>query len=163
MKNIKIIISILLSLVVFSCGGGSSSSDSNSRPDSADTAPTDSLPVADVTEFFGVDGNLYKPVSDETASGGGNLVVLFSSKFTTQFQSCVMRLNTGEIAGLFCLNSVPWTQTPFSCFSNGNRQTWRANFRCSSAGEVRVLCNDGLQNIEFIAPNGALGNVCTRF
>lgn len=116
-----------------------------------------------LTETFGVDGNLYKPVSDETASGGGNMVVLLSSKFTTQFNTCKIRNSAGEIVDLFCLNSVPWTQIPFSCFSNGNRQTWRANFKCSSVGEVRVSCQDSVQTVEFVAPGGATGNVCTRF
>lgn len=159
-KSINYLIFFLVTFFFLACG---SSSDSDNQTTDHSGSSTTVFGNADVTDTFGVDGNLYKPVSDESASGLGNLVVLLSSKYSTKFDTCKIRKNTGDIADLFCLDTVPWTQVPFSCFSNGNRQTWRANFKCSSVGEVRVLCQDSIQSVEFVAPNGATGNVCTRF
>ncbi len=120
-------------------------------------------PLVRSTQFFGQNGNVYKPVSDETASGGGNMVVLFSAAFTRQFESCSVLMGDGSSRALTCIDDQPWTQIPFSCFSNGNRQTWRADFRCGSVGAVVVTCVDFNQEITFTVPEGQQGNVCTRF
>ncbi len=115
------------------------------------------------TQFFGENGNIYKPQSDDKGAGQGNMVVLFSASFTTQFESCSIRKSNGEIAPLLCINDQPWTQIPFSCFSNGNRQTWRANFSCNEVGEVKVTCKDMNQEVVFTVPESARSFVCTRF
>ena len=119
-------------------------------------------PLVRSTQFFGQNGNIYKPVSDLEASGGGNMVVLFSSAFTRQFESCSIIMGDGTSRALTCIDNQPWTQIPFSCFSNGNRQTWRADFKCSSVGSVVVTCIDLNQEITFTVPEGQEGNVCSR-
>ena len=115
------------------------------------------------TQFFGRDGNLYKPVSDPDASGGGNMVVLLSSQFTEQFDSCEIPVRSGRKAQLTCINDQPWTQIPFSCFSNGNRQTWRASFGCSEVAEITVTCYQFNQEVVFTLPDESKFRVCTRF
>jgi len=158
----KLFLYLFISLGLFACG---SSSDDNNTVDGA--AVMEEVPESNViskTQFFGQEGNLYKPKGDPLASGAGNMVVLLSSKFTTQFDSCEIKKKSGETAQLTCLNSVPWTQTPFSCFSNGNRQTWRANFKCSDVAEIKVVCQDSMQEVTFTLENeAARTNVCGRY
>lgn len=168
---------------LISCGGSSNSSndtaevmkepaDETAAPETA--APETAVPetaAAEIveanpiveTQFFGQSGNIYKPESDPEASGDGNLVVLLSSQFTEQFDRCEIALNTGETKQLVCINNQPWTQIPFSCFSNGNRQTWRADFKCSSAAEVKVTCFEDNQEIIFTVPEAQRGQICSRF
>ena len=124
--------------------------------------PSEPNPIVS-TQFFGESGNLYKPKADETASGAGNMVVLLSAQFTEQFDSCEVRKTDGTVAQLFCNNTVPWTQIPFSCFSNGNRQTWRANFPCGEVAEVLITCRSFNQEVVFTVPEAARGAVCSRF
>ncbi|MCO6431967.1 MAG: hypothetical protein J5J00_14000 [Deltaproteobacteria bacterium] len=160
-SKLKPVLFILTVSTLFAaCGGGGGGDGSTSEPEGGDFLTGN--PIVS-TQFFGESGNLYKPASDETSSGQGNLVVLLSSQFTTQFDSCEMRKANGEIAQLICINDQPWTHVPFSCFSNGGRQTWRANFRCNEAAEVRVVCRDLNQEVTFTVPDAALGHVCTRF
>ena len=162
---------VLMSLFLFSCGGSSNSSGSEDEVFAEESgteevvAEESGLETESVVqiEYFGQDGNLYKPVSDETASGGGNMVVLLSSKYTEQFDSCEVLLTNGEIAQLICINDQPWTQIPYSCFSNGNRQTWRASFNCNEVAEIKITCRDGEDEYIFTVPDNALGHVCTRF
>ena len=142
--------------------GGSSGGDGDSVSEEMTTEEV-ANPIARTTEFFGAEGNLYKPRSDITGAGAGNLVVLFSSKFTQEFNSCETTLNTGEVAQLICINTEEWTQVPFSCFSNGNRQTWRANFKCEAMAEVKVTCFDDNQEIDFTVPEAQRGQICSRF
>ena len=153
-NTLKILILVLL-IFTISCGG-SSSSDSDGSEFLLDT-------TVKTTEFFGNEGNIYKPRADTNSPGPGNLVVLLSAKFTKQFDSCEVRTNTGETAQLICINDQPWTQTPFSCFSNGNRQTWRANFRCNEMGEVKVTCRLPDQEVIFTVPEEQRGQICNRF
>ena len=155
MKTLNLISLFLACSLLIACGGGSSKSSSN--------VPAEDDGIARSTEVFGQDGNLYKPRADGHSSGAGNLVVLLGAKFTTQFDSCEIMLNTGEIAQLICINNEEWTQVPFSCFSNGNRQTWRANFTCDAVGEVRVVCRDATREVTFVAPDPFIGSVCSRF
>ena len=149
MKNLI----LCLIIIVFMSACGSSSSGGEGETDN---------PIVN-TQFFGQNGNLYKPSADGHSSGAGNLVVLFDSSFTTRFDSCEIKLATGEVAQLLCIDYEEWTQTPFSCFSNGNRQTWRANFTCDKAGEVLVTCRDAMQEVVFTVPEEVRGHVCTRF
>jgi hypothetical protein len=148
-------------LFMSGCGGGSSSGETTLE----DSSLSEEIPMNPivVSQEFGVDGNLYKPRSDENASGEGNLVVLLSSRFTTQFDSCEIQKRSGELAQLFCLNSVPWTDVPYSCFSNGGRQTWRATFKCDEVAQVKVVCRDANQEVTFTVPDANKGNICTRF
>ena len=164
MKNLSIFIlslSLVLALSLSACGGSSDGGDAAGGEGDSVSPAIPLLSMGD--ETFGRDGNLWKPRSEESDSGGGNLVVLLTSRYTTRFDTCQVRMNDGTTADLFCNDQVPWTEIPFSCFSNGNRQTWRANFRCESAAEVRVVCRDANQEITFEAPEGGLGSICNRF
>lgn len=152
-------------LFVCGCGG----SDGSSSEDDSDLSDIESggesltpAPVV-VTEIFGQDGNLWKPSGDSHGAGAGNLVVLLSSKYTEQFDSCEVALNTGEVSQLICINDQPWTHTPFSCFSNGERQTWRAVFPCSDAAEVKVTCYSATEEVIFTVPETSRGWTCQRF
>lgn len=149
----------LASLVFISCGGGGGGGDEPI----AELSETDLNPVAVSTEYFGSDGNLYKPVADAISSGAGNLVVLFSAKYSKQFERCETRLKDGSIAQLTCINNQPWTHIPYSCFANGNRQTWRANFTCWDVAEVSVTCYDFNQEITFTVPDEQKSQICSRF
>ncbi|MCB9030524.1 MAG: hypothetical protein H6619_05685 [Deltaproteobacteria bacterium] len=155
------LISLFILSTLIACGGGAGSTGLDSTSSSSASDPIVEKVVT--RDYFGTDGNLYKPVSDLTASGAGNMVVLFSAKYTEQFDSCRVSKDDGTTADLICINDQEWTHIPFSCFANGNRQTWRANFKCSSVGEVVVTCLLGTDEYVFEAPNGQTGNVCTRF
>lgn len=148
-----------IALSLLSGCGGSSGGDGSE----IDNGNSDNPIIQESREFFGQDGNLWKPRSDETSSGTGNLVVLFSAKFTTRFDSCEVPLNDGTVGQLVCIDNQPWTHVPFSCFSNGGRQTWRANFPCSAAARVEVTCRDAMQQVVFTVPDGSVGAVCSRF
>ncbi len=115
------------------------------------------------TQFFGQNGNLWKPAGDDHGAGAGNLVVLLSAEFTEEFDSCEVVHASGEVRQLICINDQPWTHTPFSCFSNGDRQTWRADFKCSEAAEVKVTCREEKQEIVFTVPDQVKHQVCSRF
>lgn len=111
-------------------------------------------PIVNGVQYFGNDGNLWKPEGD---GGGplysGNVVVLFSSKFKKQFNECVANLKNGQSYNLTCVDDQPWTQTPYSCFSNGNRQTWRAKLSCDKFRNATITCKDSNQEITFKAKN----------
>lgn len=161
MKNINLLL-ILITISFFTaCGGGSDSGDSfeGTSSDVVDLTST----VSRFTEFFGAGGNLYKPSSDPHGSGGGNMVVLLDASYSTRFDTCEIPLNTGEVAQLHCIDTEEWTQIPFSCFSNGNRQTWRGDFKCSSVGEITVTCRDSGREVVFTVPDEVKGHICTRF
>lgn len=144
------------------------------NPESGE-APPAADPIADpvatptpastevVTEIFGRDGNLYKPFSDDHGAGGGNLVVLMSSRYTKRFETCEIPLKDGTTAQLTCIDNQPWTHTPYSCFANGDRQHWRASFRCSSVAQIRVRCRLAGKTYIFTVDEGSRGNVCTRY
>lgn len=153
----------LLSSLLFlsSCGG------EDNNPAEA-TISTDSeiaaAPEIVVTkDTFGVDGNLWKPKADPKGSTPNNVVVLFSAKYTERFDNCEIALKDGSTAQLYCQDNVPWTHVPYSCFANGNRQTWRTDFKCSSPSEVKVTCRLRGAEYEFSAPDGATGWTCNRF
>lgn len=139
-----------------------SSEDDELVPSDEATATPEPNPVV-ATEYFGEDGNLYKPESDPEGSGQGNLVILLSSKFTEQFDSCEIKLSSGEVAQLICIDDQPWTETPYSCFSNGGRQTWRANFKCSAVAEIKVSCFEDKQEVIFTVSEAERRSVCNRF
>lgn len=121
---------------------------------SSESAPGNTVMFDD----FGVDGNLYKPVSDATGAGGGNAVVLLSSKYTEEFDSCTLTLADGTAHNLICLKAA-FTQTPFSCFSNGNRQTWRAGVRCEEVADQPIVqCELGDTSFVF----SSTGSRCER-
>ena len=154
MKKLIFILSFLLiTSFLFACGGGSSGTEEIVQEE---------IGVAKSTEFFGTGGNLYKPRSDESGAGQGNLVVLLDAKFTKQFDNCEVVTNTGATEQLHCINTEEWTQIPFSCFSNGNRQTWRANFRCGTMSDVKVVCRNPEREVTFVAPDHLRGSVCSR-
>ena len=140
-----------------SCGGGSGGDDDPEQQAIEETI------VRAIEEIFGTEGHLWKPRADDISSGAGNLVVLLGTEFTTRFDTCKVPLNDGTMADLVCIDDQPWTQTPFSCFSNGNRQTWRANFTCDQAARVEVVCQDSEKQVVFTVGDGALGAVCSRF
>lgn len=114
-------------------------------------------PQGNFTEVFGENGNLWKAVSD---TRGGNLVLLFDSKFCQEFDRCRVFRTNGELEDLTCTKDQ-FTQTPFSCFTNPDRQTWRADFKCQSAREVYALCTGAGVQVEFIARPGESSQVCS--
>lgn len=164
----------IISLTLIACGSSSDNSDTFGTP-STDTPSADVAdPVADpvaggktFTDNFGSEGNLWKPAGDAHASGAGNLVIVIAGKYSTQFDSCSVKKADGTTAELTCVNNVPWTHHPFSCFANPigglDRQHWRANFECGSAASVEAICHLGLDTYVFQAPDGRFGEVCTRF
>ena len=148
-------------LVLGSCGSSSDSSDEEAATEAPATESTEGREV--IEDTFGVGGNLYKPRSDVISSGAGNVVVLFDRSYSEQMEGCSIPLKDGTSGALFCINNEAFTQVPFSCFSNGGRQTWRGNFKCEDVGEVVVMCRRGDKRFRFSAPGGQTGNVCTRF
>lgn len=165
---------LVLSLALVACSddSGSDSIDAGSEDlvlnDPAPPASDDPALVGKtITDYFGQDGNLWKPAGDDHGAGPGNLVILAGAKYSTQFESCSLKKTDGTTAPLTCINNAPWTHIPYSCFGNplggGDRQHWRADFRCGSAAAVEVICSLGLDTYVFIAPDGRLGEVCTRF
>ncbi|MEZ4753511.1 MAG: hypothetical protein R3A13_04270 [Bdellovibrionota bacterium] len=174
MKKLFTIFCIFSILALSACGNGTtrnvdlsgngSSGENNSSEEIVDeTIPEISDNPVVETQFFGSNGNLWKPSGDAHASGAGNLAILLSSSFRDQFDSCKLKKTSGETVDLLCLNTVPWTQIPYSCFSNGNRQTWRANFKCNEAAEVKVTCYEDKQEVVFTVPEAQRGAVCSRF
>ncbi|MCB0328384.1 MAG: hypothetical protein KDD70_01940 [Bdellovibrionales bacterium] len=155
----KIVCGLLLFTALASCGGGGGGGSSD---DSANALPEEDLRQQFV-EYFGTEGNIWKPSSDPISSGAGNLVVLLSPKYTTRFDTCELTLIDGSTAQLLCIDFEEWTQIPFSCFSNGGRQTWRANFGCDDAALVEVTCRDATQEVVFTVDGPAVSAVCSRF
>lgn len=154
MKSITQIFFILLAIILTSCA-----SDGHDKI----VIEEEANPIARSVQFFGQGGNLWKPVGDDHGAGAGNLVVLLDASFTKRFDSCEIVLNTGETRQLTCIDTVEWTHTPYSCFANGNRQHWRADFKCSSARAVEVVCRDFNQEITFTVPDEQKGHLCSRF
>ncbi len=150
-----IILLLLLIASLTACGGSSNDEETLEKilPE-----PT----IAKSTQMFGQAGNLWKPAGDGHGGSPGNLVVLLSSQFNQQFDNCELQTNDGLTTQLLCINDQEWTQTPFSCFTNGNRQTWRANFKCSKAAEVRVVCRDTTQEVTFTVDEARRNQVCSR-
>ncbi len=174
MNKLKTILIISTFFIISACGHSSSDDSkvnnnqneniSQPQPQIPERTPEITTPqIKQTVDYFGRDGNLYKPKSDPEASGDGNLVVLLSSKYSKQFDSCEIKTNSGEIAQLYCINTEPWTQIPYSCFSNGNRQTWRANFKCNDVSEVKVICRLPNEEVIFTVPKGQTNWICTRF
>ncbi|RMG44827.1 MAG: hypothetical protein D6719_01085 [Candidatus Dadabacteria bacterium] len=162
----KIFILILFTAFIAACGSSTDSSDGVAMMSDDGSAPV-AEPVVEernvTREFFGQKGNLWKPAADGHSSGAGNLVVLFGSHHSKQFERCRVKKTDGTLADLLCINDQPWTQVPFSCFSNGNRQTWRATFPCSQVSQVRVSCLRGGNEWVFTVPDAQKGGVCSRF
>lgn len=123
-KVFELTLTAFLLIVCLSCGGSGTT--------------TEGTGANLVFEDFGIGGNLYKPVSDETGAGGGNVVVLFDSKFNQEFESCTLSLADGTAHNLSCLKAE-FTEVPFSCFSNGDRQTWRAGVRCEEVSDNPIV------------------------
>lgn len=155
----RLLLSLLLLLTLMACGG---SNDDSVDEATATTSSSSSLSSVE-THYFGQNGNLWKPAGDEHGGSPGNLVVLFSAQFNNQFDSCQVTLVDGSTAQLICINDQPWTQVPYSCFTNGDRQTWRATFGCSHVAEVKVICHIGTAEYIFTVPDTYLGSVCSRF
>ncbi len=152
-----------MGLIAVAAGCGSGTDDSTDDTAGAPAPDVTADPVVRSTHYFGQNGNLWKPAGDDHGSSPGNLVVLLSSQFSEQFDNCEVTLGTGEVRQLICINNVSWTHTPYSCFANGGRQHWRADFKCSSVAEVKVVCR--LPNMEttFTVPEAQRGQVCSRF
>lgn len=150
-----ILILLLLTPSITACGG---SSNDEVIVEEVTPEPT----IAKSTQMFGQSGNLWKPAGDSHGGSPGSLVVLLSSQFTKQFDNCEVQTTDGQTAQLLCINDQEWTQIPFSCFTNGNRQTWRANFKCSNAAQVRVVCRDTTQEVTFTVDEARRNQVCSR-
>ncbi|MCC6931773.1 MAG: hypothetical protein IT292_00755 [Deltaproteobacteria bacterium] len=156
----KYLLSLLLALSLMACG---SSGGDDEATDTSSSSSSSSSSVAIETHYFGQNGNLWKPAGDPHGGSPGNLVVLFSSQFQNQFDRCEVTLNTGEVSQLICINDQPWTQVPYSCFTNGDRQTWRASAKCSSMAEVKATCYSGVTQYVFTVVEANRHAVCSRF
>lgn len=88
---------------------------------------------------------------------------MFDPTFSEQFESCEVTKTTGETAQLVCINDQPFTQIPYSCYSNGGRQTWRATFTCDEVAEVVVTCYLRDEVYIFTVGEAARPQVCSRF
>ncbi|WKZ57091.1 MAG: hypothetical protein QY326_00070 [Bdellovibrionota bacterium] len=165
MKQKLSLLILLTSAIVFGFAGCGSSGgdDSDDGAAGGNEQLPESNPIAQRSETFGVDGNLWKPAGDDHGAGAGNLVVLLSSRYTKRFDTCELQRTNGQIAQLTCIDNVPWTHTPYSCFANGDRQHWRADFKCSEAAEVKVTCRDANQEVTFTVDASQRGSVCNRF
>lgn len=108
------------------------------------------------TSFDGT-GNLWKPEAEGGGSQyGGNPVLLLSSVFKRQFDSCVVELKGGGSHELTCVDDAPWTFEPFSCFANGNRQHMRSELKAERIkNRARIECKDNQQICVFILPGRA--------
>lgn len=120
----------------------------DNKPDATPTAQSN--PLCEGVQDF-TDGTLWKPVSD---GGGpefsGNPVFLISNKFEKQFEKCAVELKDGTMHELRCIDNAPWTHTPFSCFSNGERQTWRVGVAAKSVKrDAKIYCEELTQTCVF--------------
>jgi hypothetical protein len=165
----NILKSICLASVVaiLAACGGSSGGDGSSVEVDNDPALGSNPNVRVATENFGVDGNLWKPSGDDHGSSPGAVVVIIGPRYQKQFDSCEVKLRDGTTKQLTCVNNVPWTHTPYSCFANpsngGERQHWRSFTSCHDMAEVKATCYLDGQEFVFQAPEGQVGSVCTRF
>lgn len=159
MRFVGLAVVAAFSLMFASCG----SSGGGGEEESTEAVVLEETITKAFEEYFGVEGNLWKPRSDDHSSSPGNLVVLLSSKYTTRFDTCEIPLNDGTTAQLLCIDTESWTHTPYSCFSNGGRQTWRASFGCSKAARIEVVCRDSDKEVVFTVPFGQEGRICERF
>lgn len=155
----KKLVILFIAFLISACSSATEEEEGKNNPNNP---PNTDNPIAKSTETFGVDGNLWKPKGDPHGSSAGNLVVLLSSKFRREFSSCEVPLKSGGMGKLVCPKTA-FSDIPYSCFTNGNRQTWRANFKCSDAAQVKVVCRDPNQEVTFTVPEGQRGWVCNRF
>lgn len=154
------------------CGdGGSNSTDTEDDLGSSDVidggttnSVTEEVVIRDV---FGRDGNLWKPSGDEHGSSPGAVVMIFSPKYGKEFDKCEFKTKGGGVRRATCINNVPWTHKPYSCFANpshgGDRQHWRTFTSCYDLAEVYASCTLGNKKYIFTAPGGQGAAVCTRF
>ncbi len=156
---------VFFNLVVFLSGCESDNPDLPviTDPDEPILCPN---PIAQGPIVFGVNGtdSLYKPESDSD----GNVVVLLDSVFQGQFDDCKIKTGANEYRNLNCIDNAPWTQIPYSCFSNpvGNnppRQTWRADIKCDQVEEIEIVCSDECQSVTFTVMNEDINKVCERW
>lgn len=148
----------LLAVTLFIAACGSSSKETSSE----ETAGETPSPKVIVRQYFGENGNLWKPKSDEGSSSAGLLVVLLGSQFTGRFDSCELKLADGSTVALDCNDRVEWSHTPFSCIANGGREHWRSPILCSLAAEVKVTCRNFTEEVIFRARGAAIDSVCGR-
>lgn len=162
----KVILTYISCLVVIVITLVSGCSDSNEQIVVIEE-PTCPNPIASEPQIFGQNGSIYKPSGDPEASGAGKVVVLLDPAFSSQFDECKIKTGSNTYESLTCINDAPWTQVPFSCFSNpvagrGLRQTWRSGLACEDIHRVEVICTDSCQSVTFKAPQGSLRKVCER-
>lgn len=101
-------------------------------------------------ESFNDGGNLWKPMSDTE----GTVVVLLDAKHSEPFDEC--RIDGTKLdCRKWSDSAKKWLPT---CFTNGNRQTFRHNKTCDLVTEKVVTCKLGRDTYIF---TGATG-VCER-
>lgn len=162
MKYINQIITILFfslcSLCVISCGssGGGGEGGETAFTEAATSTRTK------IKQFFGQNGNLWKPEAEPKSSTAGLLVVLLGREHTNRFNRCRIEKVDGSVADLDCNDRVEWSHVPFSCVANGGREHWRALFTCEDAALVRVICTNPTEELTVEAAGVGLGAVCSR-
>ena len=159
MKTILSLFSICALCFFTACGSSGSDSDSDSEPQSV---ATNEQLIAQLSDIFGVDGNLWKPKAEEGSSTSGLLVVLLSAKYTNRFDSCELEKIDGSIEYLDCNDRVEWSHEPFSCVANGGREHWRSLSTCDQAAQVRVVCRNATEVLTVEATGPAITSVCDR-
>lgn len=110
------------------------------------TEPDKTNPKCNSIQPFS-NGTVWKPLAEGGgAQYSGNPVLLIDKSFVLQFKSCVIESKNSNSIPLTCLDSVQWTQTPFSCFSNGDRQTWRLDVQATAIkNKALITCIDDNQ------------------
>jgi hypothetical protein len=161
--------SILLKIIVIGLimlGIGCGIGDGNGNPDpeptpSINPTPQPSLtpenPLVGTTQYFGENGNLWKPVSDTT----GNMVIVLDPKWVKLFTyGCKVKLKNGKKDTLFC-------NEQFKCYGNPyqgkDRMHLRGNFKCSEYDKIEVFCEEEKQTVLFSVKPKDLNKVCNRF
>lgn len=158
----KASIFLILGVLALSSCGGSSGGGSDTSNVAAQVQSVETQAIKTTKQFFGENGNLWKPAAEEKSSTAGLLVVLLGPEHTGRFDSCEIERTNGEFEQLDCNDRVPWSHEPYSCVANGGREHWRATFRCDQSAQVRIVCSNFSEEVTFEARGPAILAVCDR-
>ncbi len=155
MKIVKSALIALTFIALSHCGGGGGGR-------TGEVITTDSSQLTQVTQYFGQNGNLWKPEAEPKSSTAGLLVVLLGPEHTGRFDDCRVEKVDGTVEFLDCNDRVEWSHIPYSCVANGGREHWRATFKCEEAAVARAICRNQSEEFTFEAAGVGLGSVCSR-
>lgn len=113
------------------------------KPAERSPNPRCSAAVADSRQHL-----LYKPVSDTM----GTTVLVFDSKYTTEFSSVKLQLKDGSFAEGWWKGLVLWGNPD----AFGPRQHWRTYVKAAQvADNALIIANDGTQECRFAIPGSS--------